>query len=524
MAELRDSLLRTQQEACEAGGLARRSWSGSSPEIVVDAFSIEEADAQSRRRDRHMLKILVGAFGEASRLVMRHHRGTLLWFVVMIINTFATAFGALANDSRIDCSAGSNLTTTASGQADADVTQSPSVCSIETDDSNTATPGSQVVFGLSLVLFVCISIVVVVVSSCMDEVKGVSVWVKTHFVDVVMILSGTVYLAGANLSLVASLSLRTCVSIRGSLTMLSFRDIRNYLIALAFLISIIPEAFRKYWNVLSISTGVANGGSVIHNSNASNLPTHQHPKSKEPKGPKLRYLILQALFQMLAYIVHLDELYIIIQDEVSACGDDEEGRSCPVGFVTAGIVSFAMVSFLWVVISSVLVCKYAHDLDTAKIKQRKQNISLGTSEVYSLRQWAVELCCTRKHLGLFLFWLVLAMYIPAYLALNNAWPWICVARCQLQECEATNDGREERCMHYFNAKIVLLFLLGLGTIALLLAYWCVVLLKETDREKEEEELVVDTHNQMVQETEDPGNHNELALNSSQGLDQSQEIE
>ena len=493
-------------------------------------FSIEEADGrgdsrQSRRRHRHVAKRLVGAVREASCLVMRHHRGTLLWFVVMIINTFATAFGALADDSRIDCSAGSNLNSTAS-VALVEVTQSPSSCSIETDDSNTATPGSQAVFGLSLVLFVCIGIVVVVTSSCMDEVKGVSVWVKTHFVDVVMILSGTVYLAGANLSLVASLNLGTCISIRDVLALVSFRDIRNYLIAFAFLISILPDAIKKYWSILSIANDGTNGGSEAHdgdsptvvNSASSgaqvhSLPTHQHPKNKRPK---LRYVILQALFQMLTYSLHLDELYIIIQDEVSACGDDEEGRSCPLGLVTAGIVWFAMVSFLWVGTSSVLVCKYAHDLDTAKIKQRKQNKALGTREAYSLRRCAVELCCTRKHLGLFLFWLVLAMYIPAYLALNNTWPWICVARCQLQTCEATNDGREERCMHYFNTRIVLLFFLGLGTIALLLAYWCVVLLKETDREKEEEELVVDTHNQMVQETEDPGSHHAV-----QGTEQQQ---
>ena len=518
-----------EDEAREEEGLATRYLNGSIPGKTVNAFSIEEADGKPRRCDRHMLQKLGGAVGEALRLVLRHHRWTLLLFVAMIINTFTTALGALADKSHIECSVSTNRTRMS--VALADETQSSNLCVIDdTESSNAATPGSQVLFGLCLILFVCIGILVVVVSSYMDEVKGVTVWVKAHFADMVVILSLTVYLAGANLFLVASLSVRTCVLVRGTPTLLSVRDIRNYLIAFAFLISIIPDAFKKYWDVLAISAGGADGGSTANDSSDStdgenavngaqmhHLPTQQHPKSKRSyRRPKLHYLILQGLFQMLSYIVHLDELYIIVQDEVSECANDEEGRRCPLGFVTAGIVSFVIVSFLWVAIASVLVCKYAHDLDTAKIKQRRRNKALGVSEVCSLRRCAAELCWTRKHLGLILFWLVLAMYIPAYLALNNTWPWICVARCQLQTCDTSNDGREERCVHYFNTRIVLLFLLGLGTIALLLAYWCVVLLKETDRE---EEPAVDARHHTVQESENCGSHYELSLNSSQSQSQ-----
>ena len=513
------------KEASEVGKFATGPCSGSTMEKAVDAsFAIEEAEGQPRRRDhhRHLLKTLSVPVGDALRLVLLHHRATLLWFVAMIINTFTTAIGALADESHIDCSAITNLT--AASVALADVGESSSSCSVESEGGNAATPGSQAVFGLCLLAFVCVGAIVVVSSTYLDKWKGVKAWVVAHFTDMMIILAGTVYLAGANLSLVASLSVSTCVSIGDPLAMLTFRDIRNYLIAFAFLVSIIPDAFKKYWNVVTFSTTNTAGGTVDRRSNGSisaenglngtqlhNLPTQQQTR-RPCKWPKLRYLILQALFQMLSYVVHLDGLYIIIQDEVSECDDDEEGRSCPIGFVTAGVVSFSVISFLWVGISSVLVCKYAHDLDTAKIKQRIRNKALGVSEVYSLRRHVAELCWTRKHLGLFLLWLVLSMYIPAYLALNNAWPWICIARCQLQRCEASNDGREERCAHYFNTRVILLFLFGLGTLALLLAYWCVVLLKETDREvEEEEEVVADTHNHTVQEGEDPG-----ALNSSQG--------
>ena len=542
MDALTDSLLQGDV-AQEGGDSATRVRNGSSPGNTVRALSNEEADGQPRRRDCHTLKKLGGAVRDALRLVLRHHRGTLLLFVAMAINTFTTVFGALAVHSRNHCSLtnGSNLTRACVPLADA--TRPCSSCSMGTDDSNSATCSSQAVFGLCLSLFLCIGIPVVVVSSWMDKVKGVTVWVKAHFADMVAILSLTVYLAGANLSLVASLSVPvgSCglntSEYSDAAEMFSFRDIRNYLIAVAFLISIIPDVFKKYWNVLTVSAGGADGGSIAHDSSNSTvaenvvngtqmhyLPTQQHYRSRSTcRRPKLRYLILQALFQMLSYTVHLDELYIIIQDEVSECRDDEDGRSCPPGFVKAGIVSFAIVSFLWVGISSVLVCKYAHDLDTAKIRQRQRNEAIGVNEVYSLRRRAVELCWTRKHLGLFLLWLVLAMYIPAYLALNNTWPWICVARCQLKTCEDSNNCREERCTHYFKTRIVLLFFLGLGTIALLLAYWCVVLLKETDRVEEEEEeeveeeedVVVDTHHQTVQESEDPGGRYELALNSNQ---------
>ena len=509
-----------QKEASEVGRFATGAWSRLPMETAVQAFPIEEADGQSRRRDhhRHVLKKLSVPVGDALRVVLLHHRATLLWFVAMIINIFTTAIGALADESHIDCSAITNNLTAATSSS----------CSVESEGTNAATPGSQAVFGLCLLAFVCVGAIVVVSSTYLDKWKGVKAWVVAHFADMMIILAGTVYLAGANLSLVASLSVSTCMSIGDTLTMLTFQDIRNYLIAFAFLISIIPDAFKKYWNVVTFSTTNTAGGTVDRRSNDSipaenalnrtqmhSLPTQQQTR-RPSKWPKLRYLILQALFQMLSYVVHLDELYIIIQDEVSECDDDEEGRICPIGLVTAGIVSFSVISFLWVGISSVLVCKYAHDLDTAKIKQRKQNKALGVSEVYSLRRHAAELCRTRKHLSLFLLWLVLSMYIPAYLALNNTWPWICIARCQLQICDASNDGREERCVHYFNTRVILLFLLGLGTIALLLAYWCIVLLKETDREVVvEEEVVADTHNHTVQRNEDPG-----TLNSNQ--DQSEE--
>ena len=522
MAALNESLLQ-QKEASEVGRLALCPWSRLPTKKAVQAFATEEADAQPRTRDHHchMLKKLSVPVGDALRLVLLHHRATLLWFVAMIINIFTTAIGALADESHIHCSAITNLT--AGSVALADVGKLSSSCSVESEGTNAATPGSQAVFGLCLLAFVCVGAIVVVSSTYLDKWKDVKAWVVVHFADMMIILAGTVYLAGANLSLVASLSVSTCVSIGDTLTLLTFRDIRNYLIAFAFLISIIPDAFKKYWNVVTFSTTNTAGGTVDRRSNGSipaenvlngtqmqSLPTQQQTR-RPSKWPKLRYLILQALFQMLSYVVHLDELYIIIQDEVSECDDDEEGRICPIGFVTAGVVSFSIILFLWVGITSVLVCKYAHDLDTAKIKQRKQNKAQGVSEVYSLRRHAAELCWTRKHLSLFLLWLVLSMYIPAYLALNNAWPWICIARCQLQRCETSNDGREERCAHYFNTRVILLILFGLGTIALLLAYWCVVLLKETDREVVvEEEVVADTHNHTIQENEDPG-----ALNSSQ---------
>ena len=547
MAELQESPPQQEGEQWEVGGLADpRLRSGSTPEkTVIHAFSIEEAEGQGcggpgelRRRERLLVTRFNRAFGEAFRLVLRHHRATLLVFTVMSINTVASAFGALADESRLDCSVGDNLTTSANTSVslvpNVDVTQ-PSSCSSEDGGMNTATPGSQAVFGITLILFVCIGVVTIVLSTCIEEGKGVGDWVKAHFVDVMVVLSGTVYLAGANLSLVASLNLTACVALSGTHTMLNlkYRDVRNYLVAVAFIISIIPDAFKKYWNVLLIEEDCGDGGSSVANDGKSSdvvenatsgvkldsPSTHHRPKSKKPK---LHYLILQGLFQMLSYTVHLDELYIIIQDEVSSCGDDEEGRSCPAGFVTAGIVSYVIVSLLWVGISSVLVCKYAHDLDTVKIRQRQRKRVLGANEVYSLQRHAIELCWTRKHLGLFLFWLVLATYIPTYLALNNTWPWICVTRCQLQACDSSSDGREERCAHYFNTRIPLLFLFGIGTVALLLVYFCVVLWKETDREEEEGEKVTDACHTVVQETEEPGSHHELAVNSSQS--QSQEIE
>ena len=544
MAELQESLLQQEGEQREVESLtAPRLRSSSTPEkTIIHAFSIEGADGQgcsglgeSRRRERHVVTRFSRAFGEAFRLVLRHHRATLLWFTVMSINTFASAFGALADETRLDCSIGDNLTTSANTSVplvpNVDVTQ-PSSCSSEDGGMNTATPGSQAVFGITLILFVCIGVVTIVLSTCIEEGKGVGDWVKAHFVDVMVVLSGTVYLAGANLSLVASLNLNLFMVIGDTCTTQSpeVRNIRNYLIALAFLISIIPDAFKKYWNVLLIEedcgSSVANIGKssdVVENAangvKLDSLSTHHRPKSKKPK---LHYLILQGLFQMLSYMVHLDELYIIIQDEVSSCDDDEEGRSCLAGFVKAGIVSYVIVSLLWVGISSVLVCKYAHDLDTVKIKRRQRKRVLGTNEVYNLQQRTIELCWTRKHLGLFLFWLVLAMYIPTYLALNNTWPWICVTRCQLQPCDSSSDGREERCAHYFNTRITLLFLFGIGTVALLLVYFCVVLWKETDREEEEGEKVTDACPPVLQDTEEAGSHHELAVNSSQS--QSQEIE
>ena len=136
---------------------------------------------------------------------------------------------------------------------------------------------------------------------------------------------------------------------------------------------------------------------------------------REPNLIGVPYMTIHRLFPMLMYTVQINQIYTAIVDEVVHYEKESKNSTeCPKDYMQGGIAFFAAVCIIWAATVCSVIRHYINDLH--KFKQANPNR---------------EIKLHRRRLLYFLF--VLVLYTPLYIALDNAWTWTCVARCQLQE-------------------------------------------------------------------------------------------
>lgn len=230
-----------------------------------------------------------------------------------------------------------------------------------------------------------------------------------------IILAGLLYLAGDNIAHIFPFNAAVCETCTELVA-----DIGGDLVAFSLILSTIPPVAKKFQQNL--------------------LDNTSQPKSKPPE-------LLETLYQLLVYTVYIDQLYTIILSNVTLGLDEFDTEPlCPYGFVVAGIVAFVVVSVFWIgVVSSLLMIYLVRDLKCAVPSDKEHKVG-----------------------GTILFLLIAIFYTPAYIALDNRWPWVCIAKCHLnRECEKVNSV--ELC-NYESQRLTYLLILSAFTLILILAY------------------------------------------------------
>lgn len=229
---------------------------------------------------------------------------------------------------------------------------------------------------------------------------------------ILVLTAGTLYLAGDNLGLVDR-----CLD-----------DLRSYLLGASLTLAIAPAVYKFYGERLGEDRGFVQSGLR----SASELA-------------------VDIMFPMLMFTVQIDQVYTTIVGEVSHHKQEfQDGSKCSERDVLASISFFVFVCITWTVVVSCVVGK--HWCYISKYKRENPNTSIKGQEIV-----------------LMLFLVVLVLYAPAYIALDNWAPWICVAEYHCQEGSTVDY---EGVKMYFIVKIVLLFGLSLFTAFLLLVYCC----------------------------------------------------
>ena len=161
-------------------------------------------------------------------------------------------------------------------------------------------------------------------------------------------------------------------------------------------------------------------------------------------------MIVSKLFPMLIFTVQLDQIYTTIAGEVVHQRDDlKDGTLCPRNYVMGGIIFFVAVWVIWIGVVCVVIGRHILALGSFKDNNRYRSIE---RHVWVLVVW----------------WYLLVLYTPAYIALDSKWPWICAAKCCVQE-ECIIDAGE--LCSYVSSRTTLLVVLFMFTLYLAYKYF-----------------------------------------------------
>ena len=263
------------------------------------------------------------------------------------------------------------------------------------------------------------------VKKCCQGVKKCCQGGKIQYRDFLVLILGALYLAADNFYLV-----NVC-----------FTGLRCSLLAISLVLGIPTIIVRLYGKTL-----IERPGRTQHElMNASDMA-------------------VQRLFPMLVSTVQIDQIYTTIEGEATnRINESQDGTKCPTLYVIAGIVFFATVCATWIAAVCFVIGKHIRDIWKFKMKNPDKNIN--------------------GHMCMLVFSLfILALYTPAYIALDNWWPWICVAKCYFQEC--STDGGQD---NYEVVRVHLLFCLCGLTIILAVVYMICECVRWCPRQGQDEE-------------------------------------
>ena len=334
-------------------------------------------------------------------------QGTPLWLLMMSLNLFFTGVGAAIQDWPCEF----------------------------TNQSRHDIDAGRAVYGVSITLYFILGIPCLVINQfdtrcgsnmrelcqkCVRLQCRIKRW--TMFCDIIVLMAGGLYLVSDNLALVTMLDDHLT-----EYTHFTYEDLRSILLG------------------LSLTLGIA---STVGKLFSRGLLKKEDAKKKEdattPESVPVEILamITNRLFPMMMYTVQVDQIYTTIASEVVHHAKEiKDGTKCPKDYVTEGILFFVAVSVIWIVLVCGVIGKHVYQL-----RRFYKNNSEGESTSIG-----------RHIVILLIFWPILALYTLPYIALNNRWPWICAAKCQLEgECI---EGNMAAVCGYTRARIVLLFLL-----------------------------------------------------------------
>lgn len=274
-------------------------------------------------------------------------------------------------------------------------------------------------------------------------------WFKVLGVILVFI-AGALYLAGNNLDLLPQ----------------EDHHYANILFGMSLVLGIVPTVLRTF------------GGGVIVKAG-----------SGQPKLITIYEVVFHKLFPMLMFTVQLDQIYTIIVGEVTHHKKEfQDGTYCSKDNVKVGIIFFVTVCVVWIATVWSVIGKIIKDI--FKFKKATDDIV----KAYIL--------------ALVIFMITLTVYTPGYIALDNNWPWVCVAKCQLQE--GCIIDAEEQCAamtKFANMKVMCLCFLWCLTCMCTLAYiigWCMFMCMPDKDDNTEDTVHLQQHsanNGAMQETE-----------------------
>lgn len=281
-------------------------------------------------------------------------------------------------------------------------------------------------------------------------------WLEVFGVILVFI-AGALYLAGNNLDLY--LPLEDHLN----------ENIRSYWLGTSLALGIVPTVFRTF-----------GGGIVVK------------PGPRWTKLITSYKMVFRKLFPMLMSTVQLDQIYTTIAGEVTYHRKEfQDGTNCSRDNVIAGIIFFIAVCAIWTVAVWGVTAKHIKEFR----KFEKDNLQKQSDERRNC-----SIC------NMWVFWVILIVYTPGYIALDNNWPWICVAKCHLQEeCIISEEEQCSNVEKFIIGKLIALLIVLLATLEFLYMYfdlWCK--LKHCLEEDDNEDPISQQHSAdygATQETE-----------------------
>ena len=250
-------------------------------------------------------------------------------------------------------------------------------------------------------------------------------WIRDYrWQTTLLLVVGTLYITGDNLDLLIPLELDIVIN---ETTQIRYADLRGYLLGISLvlgLVLIIPTFYGE--------------GLVAKEGHRQNELISIHD------------MIVCKLFPMLIFTIQLDQIYTTIAGEVVHQRNEViDGTLCPRNYVIGGIIFYVAVCLTWIGVVCVVIGKYIYTLRCFKQDNYYESIE--------------------KHIWVLVISIVtLVLYTPAYIALNNKWPWICAAKCKVQEVCIIDAG--ELCT-YVTWRTTLLSFLSLFTAILAYIYF-----------------------------------------------------
>ena len=257
----------------------------------------------------------------------------------------------------------------------------------------------------------------------LKKLKCITDW---RWQSTLVLVVGVLYLAGDNLDLVIPLDHDIVLDER---TQIKYADLRSYLLGISLVLGLVLIVPKLY-----------GGGSVAKKG------------LKRTELVDAADMVVSKLFPMLIFTVQLDQIYTTIAGQVVHQRDDlKDGTLCPRNYVIGGIIFFVVVWVIWIAVVCFVIGKHIYTLFSFK-ENKGYSISTIDKHVMTLVVW----------------WYLLILYTPAYIALGSKWPWICAAKCRVQE--VCNINPEELCT-YVKSRSSLLFALSVITLVLAVYYY-----------------------------------------------------